>query len=105
MPRIKIVTLATLYEAAGRFEHTIEVPDGATIMDAIRELARRIPALEDELFDEHGRLRGDITVLVNGRPATAVGGLDARVGDGDTIHLIPPAGGGSRGCGSNGKYP
>lgn len=92
MPRVRIVTLATLYEAAGGFEHEVEAPEGSTVLDAIRLLAMRKPGLARELFGGGGRLRSDIRVLVNGRPVDDPG--DRRVVEGDVIHLIPPAGGG-----------
>lgn len=91
MPRVKIVTLATLYTAAGGFEHTVSVPEGASALDAIRRLASARPALAREVLEGEG-LRSDIRVLVNGRPVESPSSY--RVRDGDVIHLIPPAGGG-----------
>ena len=95
MPRVKLVTLATLYEAAGGFEHWVEIPGEATVLDAIRALAARSERLRSELLDSDGRLLPEITVLVDGRPVEAVGGLGARLRGGETIYLIPPAGGGA----------
>ncbi len=91
--KVVVLTLATLYEVTGRFRHEVEVPEGSTVLDVIRELVRRYPRLGEEIFEDEG-ISGDIVVLVDGRPVESVGGLGRRLEGGETIVLIPPAGGG-----------
>ena len=69
-------------EALGRDEVALEVPDGATVADAIAQLRTNLP--KGELLPE--------------RPLAAVNrehaAPDTRLADGDEMALLPPLAGG-----------
>ena len=90
--RVRVQTLATLYEVSGRFVHELELPEGARVIDAVRALVGRVPGLARLVLDGD-RISSDIIVLVNGRPVHE-GREGVVLRDGDTVTLIPPAGGG-----------
>jgi len=92
MARVKVKTLATLYEATGSFEHVIEVEDGARIRDVVMKLVEMFPKVKEVLGDDVFK---ELMILHNGRHVEFLPmGIDTPVKDGDTIVLIPPAGGG-----------
>jgi len=72
----------------------IDVPDGADVLQAMRELARRYPAVAPRLFDEKGAVHRHISVLVNGENAAFKRGLKTILRNGDRLTLVPPVGGG-----------
>ncbi len=80
-------------EAAGRSSAPLELTAGSTVARALEELGRRMPQLQELVFDG-GRLRDHIHVFVNGRNVATSGGLDEELSDGDTLTFFPPVGGG-----------
>jgi molybdopterin synthase sulfur carrier subunit len=88
-------------EIAFSFKHeldedyrTLEIPDRATVRDAMAELGRRYPAIEGRLFDEDGRIRRNINALVNGGNVQFRQRFDTVLADGDRLTILPPVGGG-----------
>lgn len=45
--------------------------------------------LNIEIFDENGRLRSDMVVLINGRNALFLNGLDTKLKHGDVVLIMP----------------
>jgi MoaE-MoaD fusion protein len=83
--KIHVRYFAVVRERIGRSEETIEVPDGATVADAMRALAERHDAVR--------ALRPDLLVAVNQESAAGERPLEEE----DELALIPPvAGGGER---------
>lgn len=68
--------------------------DAPTVGGALRALVGRHPALERHLYDDAVRLRSFVNVYVGERDVRELGGLDAGVGDGDTILIVPSVAGG-----------
>jgi molybdopterin synthase catalytic subunit len=82
--RISVLYFAVFRERIGRADDELELPDGATVADAIAVLAARHAAI--------AQLRGKFRIAVN---QDFVG--DARVlVERDELVLIPPVAGGSR---------
>ncbi len=80
--RCRVLVFARLAEALGAGELPLDLPEGATVGDALEALARA-----------HGpvaQMRASLAVAVNERYARPA----AAVRDGDTIALIPPVSGG-----------
>lgn len=80
----------------GRWALPVEIEgssatDLATVLDAV---ARAHPALERRLRDETGALRGFVNVYVDGVDVRPRRLLDARVGDGAVIDVVPSIAGG-----------
>lgn len=52
------------------------------------------PERRRELFDDHGRIRSDLTILRNGRNIEFLSSLDTELDDGDKIAIFLPVFGG-----------
>ena len=69
----------------------VELPPGATLMDHLVELIRLYPDLQSGLLDEHGRLRADLPLFLNGRnPRLLPGSLHAVPQPDDILSLFSP---------------
>jgi molybdopterin converting factor subunit 1 len=80
--RVRVRLFASLREAVGRPELTLDLPDGATADQAWQVLVAAHPPLA-------GR-RASLMAAVNRRYA----GFDTRLTDGDELSFIPPVSGG-----------
>jgi molybdopterin converting factor subunit 1 len=80
--RVRVRLFASLRELAGRPEVLVELPDGASIEDAWRILARDYPALAAK--------RANLAASVNRRYAA----FDTLLADDDELVFIPPVSGG-----------
>mgnify|MGYP000064706629 CR=1 FL=1 len=71
-------------------EVELELPEGSRVSDALRALCEREPRVAEVLFDsDTGDPRTHFLVLINGRDIDVLGGLDAELGQGDVLTLIP----------------
>ena len=87
--RVSVLYGGSVAEAAGSHREEVEVPEGSTVWDVIRELVKRHgPRLQSALS-------GRVLVLLNGRTLDASSLAQARVSDGDFISILPPISGGS----------
>jgi molybdopterin converting factor small subunit len=69
-----------------------EVPgNGASLRDVLKNLDAAYPGIRFRMIDEQDRIRPHIRLFVNTDEAL---NLDARVGAGDTVHLICALSGG-----------
>lgn len=91
---MQVKTFATLREITGGIMHYIDVDKGSTLKDVLEELFKRYPSLRDEILDENGELKTGYRLLVNGREAIHIGGMDVEIREGDVIALFPPIAGG-----------
>jgi molybdopterin converting factor small subunit len=66
-----------------------------TLREALEGLAAAHPALTERLRDEHGTLRPHLALFVNDEDARVLGWEDAKLRDGDVVHIIPALSGGS----------
>ena len=86
---------ATVADAAGERESTLELGDGATVRDALDALFERHPQLREEVLDDEGDLHEHITLLCGEtNPFLDGQGFDEPVGEGETLALFPPVSGG-----------
>jgi molybdopterin synthase sulfur carrier subunit len=74
--------------AGDRAEHPLP---GTTVVEVLRELERRNPALAGWVLDERGRLRRHINVFVNGELCDE----DTVVAEGDRLDVLPAISGGT----------
>ena len=80
---------------AGRLTLTQEVTEGATARQVLEALAADNQRFREVVFsDRSGRLAGHIMLLRNGRLIELAGGMEAELGPGDTLRLIPGFSGG-----------
>jgi molybdopterin synthase sulfur carrier subunit len=71
----------------------VEVEAG-TVGDALRALDAAHPGLGERVFDGEGRLRRFVNVFVAEEDVRLKEGLDTRVGDGETVSIVPAVAGG-----------
>ena len=73
---------------------TIELPDGATVRDAMVELGRRYETIQRRLFDENGGIRRNVNALINGGNVQFRQRFGTVLVHGDRLTILPPIGGG-----------
>lgn len=80
--KVKVKLFALHRQLLGRRELDMDVPNGATIMDAWQQLKLQNPQLE--------HLSNNLLAALNHNYAA----LDARLHEGDEVAFIPPVSGG-----------
>jgi len=90
MPRVNLY--ATLRDLTGEKSVSVE---GKTVREVLRALARRWPALEEELLED-GDVKDGYSIFVNGRDVRYLQGLDTPLSEEDVLDLFPPVAGGGR---------
>jgi MoaD family protein len=92
---VKVHFFATFRPIVGGKTVEADVIEGATLRQLIQTLIARYPALNAELFDEGGNLRGHVHVFVNGRDSVYLADkLETNIKAEDVINIFPPVGGG-----------
>ncbi|MFW5965064.1 MAG: MoaD/ThiS family protein, partial [Natronomonas sp.] len=83
-----------LRDAVGETSVVRTVPDGTSVVEAVRGVADDHDGLQSLLFRENGALRSHITVARNGEPLLEDRD-DVVLSDGDTLVLSPGVSGGT----------
>ncbi|GAB2496931.1 MoaD family protein [Nocardiopsis aegyptia] len=68
---------------------------GDTLGELFRDLDSKYPGLGERVVDD-GKLRRFINVYLNDEDVRFVGGLEAKLNDGDNVTVLPAVAGGSR---------
>lgn len=68
--------------------------DGANLREVFEDLVRQFPALKPSLFAADGEMHRHLNVFLNDDDVRYLGKLEAKVGDGDTVTLMPAVAGG-----------
>ena len=88
--RVKVELRGPLAWLAKRDELALDIGEGASLLDALRTLCEKMPELHGVIFDpDTGDPRTNFLILLNGRDVDVLGGLGARLGEGDVITLVP----------------
>ena len=88
---VRIPTILRKYTDGSK---TVEA-DGDTVRDLLGDLDRRHPGLGGQLLDEHGSLHRFVNLYVNDEDVRFLGALDAKLGEGDVVAILPAVAGGS----------
>ena len=80
--------------ALGDDYHKLELPECATVHDALAYLGKRYDVFHERVFNEIGEIRRNINALVNGVNVQFREGFDTILTDGDRLTVLPPVGGG-----------
>jgi len=93
LPRVTVRLFAEYQQAAGTMELTLDLPEGATVLDLARRLEEMYPKLRGRLV-QGDRLSDEPRVLVNGRNIEWLEREKTVLRDGDRVAFFPPAAGG-----------
>ena len=87
------VRIPTVFRKFTDGESRVELEPG-TIADLVVQLERRYPGMKGQLLTEDGELHRFINVYVNDEDARYLEKLSTKVGEGDTVSLLPSVAGG-----------
>jgi adenylyltransferase/sulfurtransferase len=90
---VTVLIPAPLRDLTGR-RHQVQAR-GTTVREVLEDLGRAHPGLLPRLIDERGAPRRHLGIFLNQADLRTVGGLDAAVGDGDRLTLVPALAGGA----------
>jgi molybdopterin synthase sulfur carrier subunit len=94
--KIQVRVFASLREILGKKELELHFRENATVMAVLGMLSEEYSngKLGREIFDENGKVRKYVKILVNGRDIDFLNGPSTTLSDGDVIAIFPPVGGG-----------
>lgn len=87
------VRLPTVLRSAAGGATTVTV-EGETVGGIFEDLVRLHPDLRSQLLTDTGELHRHLNVFLNDDDIRYLGKLEAKVGDGDTLTLMPAVAGG-----------
>ena len=87
------VRLPTVLRAAAGGQGSVRAA-GATVGEVFDDLTRQFPDLKSQVFTPEGTLHRHLNVFLNDDDIRYLGKLDAKVGDDDTLTLMPAVAGG-----------
>ena len=88
------VRLPNILRPAAAGQATVAA-DGATVGEVFDDLVRQHPGLKAQLLTDGGELHRHLNVFLNDDDIRYLGKLDAKVGEGDTLTLMPAVAGGT----------
>ncbi len=88
------IRLPTVLRPAAGGQATVEA-EGATVGEVFDDLIRQHPGLRDQLLTQDGELHRHLNVFLNDDDIRYLGKLDAKVGESDTLTLMPAVAGGA----------
>jgi molybdopterin synthase sulfur carrier subunit len=68
--------------------------DGASVGEVLGALASAHPQTQSQLFSAEGELNRYVNVYLNDEDVRVLDGLETKVGDGDTLVILPAMAGG-----------
>lgn len=91
---MSVVRVPTVLRGSTGGAATVEA-SGATIGEVFEDLVQRYPDLRPQVLHDDGSLHRHLNVFLNDDDIRYLGRLEAKVGDEDTITLMPAVAGGS----------
>jgi molybdopterin synthase sulfur carrier subunit len=88
------VRLPTVLRSAAGGQTTVSA-EGATVGEVFADLVRQHPGLRSQLLTHEGELHRHLNVFLNDDDIRYLGKLEAKVGDSDTLTLMPAVAGGT----------
>jgi molybdopterin converting factor small subunit len=87
------VRLPNILRSAAGGQATVSA-SGTTVGEVFEDLVRQHPALKDQLLTPEGEPHRHLNVFLNDDDIRYLGKFDAKVGDSDTLTLMPAVAGG-----------
>jgi len=87
--RISVRLEGPLAWLAGRAQITLDIEEKSRVLDALRALCKEEPRLSLIFDPDTGDPRTNFLILLNGKDIDVLGGLDAELGEGDELCIIP----------------
>ena len=98
--QVSVRFFTSLREIIGKKEETLKFPEGeAVTVDVVLEALKQRygrPFVEYVYDQKTGEMKGFLQVLVNGKSASTLSGLQTELAGGDVLAILPPVGGGRR---------
>lgn len=92
--KVNVKFFTTLREMVGKRSEEFTLPSVATVEHLLERLCKTYgQPFVDYLFEE-GNLRSFLQILVDGKNVNLLDGMKTRLRNGDTVAILPPAGGG-----------
>ena len=88
------VRLPTVLRSSAAGQSTVDA-DGSTVGEVVDDLVGRFPGMAGHLKAPDGGLHRFVNVYVNDEDVRYQGGLEAKVGDGDEVSILPAVAGGT----------
>jgi MoaD family protein len=96
--QVSVRFFTSLRELVGKKEETLEFPEGeAVTVDVVLEVLKQRygqPFVEYVYDRKTGAMKGFLQLLVNGKSASTLKGLQTELADCDVLAILPPVGGG-----------
>ena len=90
--KVRVEFFNTLREKVNGLKY-VEMEDVYTLRDVLKKLDEMFPNLKGEIWDGKD-VNDDYLIMINGRNIEFLGGIEAKLSDGDEISMFPPAAGG-----------
>jgi MoaD family protein len=91
--KVKLEVYGYLRDLMGWRSVELDLAEDSTVGQLLELLVDQRPEIKELIFEGES-LKSYLKVLVDGRDCRALGGLRARLKDGSTVSIFPPAGGG-----------
>ena len=93
--KVTVKFFTTLREIVGKPQEQIELSEAVTVNGLIRQLGEKYgEKFTRYVYDEKGRVRGHLHLLINGKSITTQQGLKTKLKENDILAILPPVGGG-----------
>ena len=88
------VRLPTILRSYASGQSTVDA-EGSTVGEVVDDLVGRYPGMSGHLKAPDGGLHRFVNVYVNDEDVRYQGGLEAKVGEGDEVSILPAVAGGA----------
>lgn len=93
--KVRVKYFTFLRELVGRKEEEYEFETEPTVEKLIKIIAEKYgKEAKEYLFEKDGKLKENLSFLVNGKSIVSLNGPKTKLKNGDILAIIPPVGGG-----------
>jgi molybdopterin synthase sulfur carrier subunit len=93
--RVNFKFIGSFRNLAGKGKVTLNLSEGTTLKEAIKQIVKKFPKIERALIDwELGDPRPNTLIIVNRKEISVLNGLETLLKDGDEVVFIPVSHGG-----------